>query len=71
MIDFDGDELYILPIFEDKMRKDLSAVHPSQLIFNVSGPGLDARTGFLDQNSISLQNYLDEDEHTEHYEVLS
>lgn len=57
-------------IFEEKMKKDLSAIHPEQLIFNTTNPGLDSAIGFLDQNSIVLENYLVEDPDADYYEEL-
>lgn len=69
-MDFDGDECYGLFIFEDNLASALSAIHPSQLLFSVSDPGLSSRIRLIDEIWVMLENYLTEDPDIEHYEEL-
>jgi hypothetical protein len=69
-MDFDGDECYGLFIFEDNLANALSAIHPSQLLFSVSDPGLSSRIRLIDEIWVMLENYLTEDPDIEHYEEL-
>lgn len=70
-IDFDGDELYAIFVFEKSIRDATTAIHPSQLLFSTSSLGLSSRIGLLDQNTLVLENYLEADPDTEHYEEIS
>ena len=70
--DFDGDALYLWFLFENKMARDMSAVHPSQFIFSTTNPGLSARIGLLKQNIICCVAWLEDDaEDSAHYEELA
>ena len=68
--DFDGDEMYGFFIFENWLKKALSAVHPSQLMFNTTNPGLASRVGLIDQNWIVMLNWLREEPNAAVYEEL-
>lgn len=68
--DFDGDELYGMWIFEDKLAQYLSAAHPSQFILSTQNVGLSDAVGQLDQNWVTLENYLYSDPDIDHYEEL-
>lgn len=57
-------------IFEEKLAEALSAIHPSQLLFSVSDPGLSNRIRLIDEIWVMLENYLTEDKDIDHYEEL-
>lgn len=63
-------ELYGAFIFEENLRKALSAIHPSQFLFSTSSPGLASRIGLLDQDFVLLERYLEEDPDASYYEEL-
>lgn len=69
-IHFDGDELYALFLFEKSMRDDFSAVHPSQLLFSVSEPGMSSKIKLLDQNYTMMEAFLLEDPDSDYYEEV-
>lgn len=69
-IDFDGDELYFLFIFEKEMRDAFTAIHPSQLMFSTGTPGMSSRIKLLDQNYVMLESFLLEDPDSEYYEEV-
>ena len=64
------DELFAFPLWENKMRKALSAIHPSQFLFSVAEPGLSGRIGLLKQSFISMENWLYEDPDIACYEEV-
>lgn len=69
--DFDGDELYGFFIWEDKIRDALSTIHPSQIQFSNSGPGLSPLIGILKQNFICMKTFLDTDPDSTYYKEIS
>lgn len=69
-MDFDGDESYGLFIFEESLEDSLSAIHPSQLLFSTSEPGLRSRIKLIDQIWTCLDNYSRRDPDIEYYEEV-
>lgn len=61
-IDFDGDELYLIVLLTKKLADSMNAVHPSKLLLDVSAPGLSSRIGLLQQNWVTLESYMEDDE---------
>lgn len=68
--DFDGDENYSLPLFENDASKAFEATHPIHLLVVASQPGIGSSIGFLKQNSVCLYNYLNECPDIEYYEEV-
>lgn len=61
-MDFDGDEIYVLFIRENDMIEDLSTIHPMLSVLDTSSPGFSSAVGLLDQNSLSCEMFLMEEE---------
>lgn len=59
---FDGDELYLIVLLTKKLADSMNAVHPSKLLLDVSAPGLSSRIGLLQQNWVTLESYMEDDE---------
>lgn len=59
-IDFDGDQLYGFFLFERVMTQALSVIHPSQLLFSTTTPGLADRILLLEQNYICIENFIND-----------
>lgn len=69
-IDFDGDELYGIYIFENQIKEAFKTIHPSQFLFDVASAGFSSRIGLLNQNVVCLENYLAGDTDSDYYEEL-
>lgn len=65
------DEFYGCFLFEQKMVEALSAVHPYQFVFSTKEPGLSGAIGFLEQNAVVLEEYLNEDKNRNYYEEVT
>lgn len=57
---FDGDQLYGFFLFERVMTQALSVIHPSQLLFSTTTPGLADRILLLEQNYICIENFIND-----------
>ncbi len=65
------DETNHIVIFANKLSKAMTAIHPSQFLFSTSSPGLSSRIKLLDQNLVTMEAYLsDDEEESNHYEEL-
>lgn len=61
-IDFDGDESYFITVLTKELANAISAIHPSQLLFSTASPGLGSRIGLLQQNWVTLEAFLEDDD---------
>lgn len=64
------DECYGLFIFEEDLEDALSAIHPSQLLFSTSEPGLRSRIKLIAQIWTCLDNYARQDPDIAYYEEV-
>jgi hypothetical protein len=66
------DVLYVFAAFENKLAQSLSAMHPSQLLFNTSGLGLSNAITLLKQNYSTIESFLEDDpDDSAYYEEIS
>jgi hypothetical protein len=65
------DETNHITLLTDKLAKSMTAVHPSQFLFSTSSPGLASRIKLLDQNYVTMEAFLSDDEdESEFYKEL-